>query len=441
MLRRVPKIVALLVWVVTAAEFGAWVRPGVASGLPESLPVVHRISIHPGPNGAVIVDVAATQRVPYRIFRLSRPSRLVVDLEGARKSLPKNTYPTQSEWLKRVRVGQWRINPAIVRVVADLKGNPTFRIHDESFGVRIEVKPRQALTLHKIRSRKSEVQTAESSRRDSTREGARDISPKAVFPVHRFEDLTASLAAPELSPQDHLVLLTQPKPLDLGRDDPANLAMVSEISIDPEADGETFVDIASTRSVPYRVFQLADPSRLVVDLKDARKASRRNVYLVDSSVLKRIRVGQWQSGVPSVVRVVADLQGFPFFDVHAQRPGVRIELKPRRVLGPLLRNPFAFAPPPPSAHFATPSRPPDPSTTTMSAPGTPGTAFPDLKVLGYVEKPESGMQIIFSDGFRIYFVPEGGNFKGRYRVVKITDRAVEVEDVQTAQMTWLEFTP
>jgi len=416
-----------------------------ASSKPERLPAVCGVSIKPAADGAAVIDITTTKHIPCRVMHLSNPPRLVVDFEGARIGVRRRAYQAQSEVLSGVRVGQWRSTPtAVVRVVADLAGSPSFGVHQQAWGVRVELKPRMAESR---RAADPNPFTYRGRAKDVRQSGevapGKARSPSAEFPVHQFSDLTASLTTPELPPQDHIVPLLKKQSLDEARGDSGKLALVYGVSIKPDADGETLVDIASSQSVPYRVFQLANPQRLVVDLKDARDTSQRDVYRVESPVLKQVRVGQWRSGEPSVVRIVADLEGSPFFDVHAQQPGVRIDLKPRRDLGPLIRNPFEFTRQSPSVKI---SRPSDAATYLPAARTAPSRApgeitLSDLKVLGYLAKPGAGTEAIVSDDLSIYFVPEGGDFEDRFRLLKITGKAVEIEDLNTKQSAWLQFTP
>ncbi|HEV2348680.1 MAG TPA: type IV pilus secretin PilQ [Terriglobia bacterium] len=103
---------------------------------------VSGVSIKPGPDGELFVDVAMTQPTTYHVLQLSNPRRLVIDLDKAHQVLRQKTFPGQSPLLSDVRVGQFRDkNPAIVRVVADLTGDAIFDVHAQPGGIRIELKP------------------------------------------------------------------------------------------------------------------------------------------------------------------------------------------------------------------------------------------------------------------------------------------------------------
>lgn len=102
--------------------------------------------------------------------------------------------------------------------------------------------------------------------------------------------------------------------------------LVSTVAMDQQASGETYVDVATSRSASYRVSTLPNPARLVVDIDDARSTATQKTYVAESAVLKDVRVAQFHA---SVVRVVADLNGDPAFDVRNTPTGLRLELHPR----------------------------------------------------------------------------------------------------------------
>ncbi|HZP03033.1 MAG TPA: type IV pilus secretin PilQ [Terriglobia bacterium] len=113
---------------------------------PSAAPVlVSGVSIVPGENDAVSVDVSTSRQPTYHVHQYKNPARLVVDFEDARNAARRQTYPAQSSLLRDVRIAQFKSeNPAVVRVVADLAGDPTFMVHAQPGGVRIELSPRGA---------------------------------------------------------------------------------------------------------------------------------------------------------------------------------------------------------------------------------------------------------------------------------------------------------
>jgi hypothetical protein len=433
---RAFKAVAVSILLLAASGLMLQRRATLASGSPKAAPLVRGISIHHAPNGAVTIDISLTGPVPYRTMQLSGPDRLVVDLPGALQTDLKDKFTAQSPLLKQVRAGQWKHFPLVFRVVADLKGNPASSVKTLPTGIRIELKPRGAAMAsnHTLSPAAKQAISALYPERRTARE---DPSPNKIFQVHRFKDLSASLTAPVLPPHDRLVPVADPNPPKPSRKRADTLASVSGISIQPNAHGETTIDIASSRSVPYRVFQLADPFRLVIDLKDARNTSGQDVYPVNSPVLKSVRVGQWQSGDPAVVRVVADLEGYPIFDVHAQRPGIRVELRPRRQQPQVERNPFKYK----TSRQTTPApRQAAPKQADLRA-SAPGGSLSNLRVIGFIEKKGAGTQAVISDHSVVYLVAKGDKFEDIYTVVDILPNAVVVQDMGTRQKRWIAYTP
>jgi type IV pilus assembly protein PilQ len=105
--------------------------------------LVSDILIRPGSAGEVTIDVATTRSARSRVFQLKDPARLVLDVEGVRNAVRRKLIPVSSAVVKDVRVGQFREkDPEVVRVVADLSGNPLVDAHAYAGGVRVEVKPR-----------------------------------------------------------------------------------------------------------------------------------------------------------------------------------------------------------------------------------------------------------------------------------------------------------
>ena len=434
------QLLAVSFLVLAAAGLMLRAQSAPAAGQAADQSLVRGIAVHKGPGGSVVIDVSATGPVPYRTMQLSHPDRLVVDLQGAHESGLKEEYPAQSPLLKRVRASQWKYFPSVVRVVADLKGDPSFHITKQASGIRIELKPQGAGLASNSGSGATATHQAADALAPERLTAHEAPLPGKAFQVHRFKDLSASLTGPVLPSHDKLIPVADPDVTKPRGKETSTLAQVSGISIQPGSQGETTVDIASSKSVPYRVFQLANPFRLVIDLKDARDISSQKVYPVNSPVLKRVRVGQWRPGDPSVVRVVADLEGYPIFDVHAQRPGIRIELKPRYTPGSLMRNPFQFktAPQTPRAgRHATPSN----QAVTAGSSSAPDENFSGLKVIGFIDKAGGGTQAVISNNSNVYLVPKGGTFENTFTVIAISANAVEVQNTNTLKTTWITYSP
>jgi hypothetical protein len=87
------------------------------------------------------VDISTSSAVTYHVLELKDPPRLVLDIEGALKTTSRTSYSANSQFLMRVRLSQFQEEPpAIVRVVADLKGNPAYEVHPIAGGIRVTFK-------------------------------------------------------------------------------------------------------------------------------------------------------------------------------------------------------------------------------------------------------------------------------------------------------------
>ena len=108
------------------------------------------------------------------------------------------------------------------------------------------------------------------------------------------------------------------------------LASLTGILIQPAEDGKgTSIEVSTTRTTPYRILHLADPNRLVLDLEGARNATDRWRYSTALPCLSRVRLGRFSEKYGGVIRVVADLEGDPVYDVRKEPTGFQIDLEPR----------------------------------------------------------------------------------------------------------------
>ncbi|HEX5413840.1 MAG TPA: type IV pilus secretin PilQ [Terriglobia bacterium] len=88
------------------------------------------------------IEVKTSRPTEYRVMRLDQPDRLVLDLEGATNGTNRWRYSSNSLLLERVRVG--RFSPehgGVIRIVADLRGSPTYQVDRQPSGFRIQLMP------------------------------------------------------------------------------------------------------------------------------------------------------------------------------------------------------------------------------------------------------------------------------------------------------------
>jgi hypothetical protein len=342
--------------------------------------LVSDVSVTPESEGGVTIEVATTKSAPFQTLRFDHPDRFVVDLQGARNALHQNSIVVSSPVVKDVRVRQFRGNdPAVVRLVVDLSGNPLVEARAFTGGLRIEVKPRSTAgsgavatapapklepgkrqdEAHPIQQAVPAGERSDSARVKVPREpatnrlsrgsnpGASPGSGKTDKPgaenpqaVPVLDDFLRYLFSPDVpSPSNATSPAKQRTPPPVNQPPPINqpspvnqpegLTTVSAISVKPGSVGEITIEVALTKPSPFKASRFDRPDRFVVDVEgEANRFSRKSIH-VGSLVVKDIRVGQFRQENPKVVRVVVDLSGHPVCDAHAYENGVRIRVKPR----------------------------------------------------------------------------------------------------------------
>ena len=105
--------------------------------------MVTGVSIQTADTGGVTtIEVETSDPTDYRVLHLENPNRLVLDLEGARNGTDRWRYSSHSPLLARVRIG--RFSPeygGVIRIVADLQGNPAYTVNRQPAGFLIKLTP------------------------------------------------------------------------------------------------------------------------------------------------------------------------------------------------------------------------------------------------------------------------------------------------------------
>ena len=85
--------------------------------------------------GNVEVRIAGDGEMKYKAFRLENPSRLVIDLDGVKSAVSKNSVAVADDVVKRVRVAQFQ--PTVARVVVDLAHKADYDIVSAGDSLRV----------------------------------------------------------------------------------------------------------------------------------------------------------------------------------------------------------------------------------------------------------------------------------------------------------------
>jgi len=91
-----------------------------------------------GAGAAMEVRLATNGDVAYNAFKLQKPSRVVIDLNGVSDKLAKNIINVSDPVVKRIRVSQFKSAPeAVTRVVLDIDDNASYRVTKAGDALRI----------------------------------------------------------------------------------------------------------------------------------------------------------------------------------------------------------------------------------------------------------------------------------------------------------------
>ena len=88
-------------------------------------------------DGNVEVRIAGDGALTYKAFRLENPSRLVIDLDGVKNAVKKDSVTVDDAVVRRVRVGQFKNAPPVARVVIDLAQKSEYTIDTAGDELRV----------------------------------------------------------------------------------------------------------------------------------------------------------------------------------------------------------------------------------------------------------------------------------------------------------------
>jgi type IV pilus assembly protein PilQ len=96
-------------------------------------------------------------------------------------------------------------------------------------------------------------------------------------------------------------------------------------AIDSSGTGDALqIRISGDGAMTYKAFQLATPTRLVIDVTGVRNAVKKGSIDVEDAVVKRVRVAQFKGAPDPVTRVVIDLASKSDYNVSADGAQLRV---------------------------------------------------------------------------------------------------------------------
>lgn len=341
------------------------------------------------------VVIQGSQPLDYTAFRLTDPSRVVVDLPGVTLGAVAGVQPVSSpligslaasevvEGTSRIARIEIAVDPATGFTVTPDSATNSLTIELAGQGVRLAepagAAPTLDATLAPAAEAGAEPQASPSAL--ATPGGAATAPPVAT-------------ASPEAAPAPEAA--ATPGPL-----------VVRNVT-SRTTDGSTEVVVeASGPIATYEVFRLASPARLVLDIQDAtnKMASRRVAFRNDPHV-KAARLGSYQRKV----RVVLDLagRGESAYQVNPDPRGLVVTLMPKAAdaakapaaPGPVTPAPMDPAVPVEPAEAVAPAGPADPLAGIAGKPGDGG--FSLRRPAEPRAVPITGQTVIVRDSGRRY---------------------------------------
>ena len=269
-----------------ASPLGAAVTPVVASTVemarvnppavraqspdrPSGPLVVSNVIVDKREPGQTFVDVVTSRTPTYRVMSFKNPPRLVVDLDSAQYASHPKSFPADTALLRDVRLAQFhQQDPAVVRVVADLTGDPAFDVHSTAAGLRIELRPRGRAESAQPEKKSSTLAT---DIKPPTPPGKKSLAPAtdikspapaknkslaaderpAAQPDKKSPTLATDIKSPAPSEKKSLTLVADVKPPAPPEKKP--LALVAEVKLPAAPLVEPVVVPAAVAVFPERV--------------------------------------------------------------------------------------------------------------------------------------------------------------------------------------------
>jgi type IV pilus assembly protein PilQ len=287
------------------------------------------IALSTGPAGTELV-LRVDGTYSYKAFQTS-PDALFIDLEGAKVG----GASFGRRWADPTFLGykllayQGASGRPTLRIQVDTKRSVPFVVQKDASGLRLVFGTTQnaAATPASVTAPPQNAAVNPEPAMAPTQNAPsveRAASPSSTRPLPRIK---ADADRPQSSPVPSGATLSAQRTVSTSL--ASQPLLVSMVSLDKHTSDDVLFDVATSRLATYRVTTLPDPARLVIDIDDAQATAKQRSYAVNSALLKTVRIGQFRSGSPSIVRVVADLNGNPVHEVHATPAGIRIELHSR----------------------------------------------------------------------------------------------------------------
>ncbi len=277
---------------------------------------------------------------------LQNPRRLVVDIPGMilndfKLSLPYN------EWIKDVRVSQFKYNPVILRVVVELKEGKYLNLAEGSQSEKLILKPGQQIRVSNLQYQENKL----------TFRTNREMKPD-IFSLQNPDRVVINLinavrgeGFPDILEVDNTLV----KKIRTARFNEETIRIVADMNEftgytweqTEETGGglkhtivlkntleeigltdygkKTDINLSFTGKVKYEVKKFSYPDRLVVDIEGLVNNINEDILPEPAGIVKDVRVSQFSSE-PEVLRVVFELDKYYGYNLLSANPDSAISI-------------------------------------------------------------------------------------------------------------------
>ncbi|MBI5493332.1 MAG: type IV pilus secretin PilQ [Deltaproteobacteria bacterium] len=232
------------------------------------------------------VLIGTTGSVRYTVFKLSDPSRLIVDMPGVNLDKVSANISVGNDFLNDITAVNYGENKEIGRLVINLKE-----------GIDHEVKSGENSILVTLRKGGAAVDASAAVVKASASAEVKESAPVAVAQAPAEEQTPAPPAVEPAPP-------VAPAPEQAAPEQPALKQATKIVKIDSSKDGQnTVIKIQADGALGnFNSFELDSPSRIVVDIWGVDSALGKDLVKLKGGHIKDVRVGSH----PDKARLVFD---------------------------------------------------------------------------------------------------------------------------------------
>jgi len=237
------------------------------------------------------VMIGTTGAVRYTVFKLTEPSRLIVDMPGVDLSKVVSSIDVNNDYLDTISAISYGEDQSIGRIIINIKDGVDHDVKSGENSILVSLSKPDAAAKAKASAANGEVAMA------SVSDEIKSEPLAAAEPKAAAEPAAAALPA-----------ATVQTPADTASEAPAVMKQATKIlKVESSVEGRNTVIKVTADGLlgNYNSFDLTEPSRVVLDIWGVDNAVGRNTVKLKDKLVKAVRIG----GHKDKSRLVLDLTG------------------------------------------------------------------------------------------------------------------------------------